>query len=181
MAGRTLCFTPTPPRSSQRLQWVPDPSGRSSWPHNTQVEREVRTVKELCRPSHMVSVDYVAKKARSFIFTAAPIADYEKGTAVEEDKTGKTRCEVATGKVFHGPRYPLRALVFYRVKGDGMASATTKPGLFVGWHLSPGLRYCSSLLVLDYELVRGRNHLYSFATHRVSPGTSCQKRYAEHG
>ena len=92
--------------------WVPDPSGPNSWPHNSHLEREVRTVKELCRPSHIqagfhrglwpVSLDFVAK-ARSF-FTAAPIAAYERGTPIEANKSGKARWEIATGNTFSGPR-----------------------------------------------------------------------------
>ena len=155
-------------KAADMMCWVPDPSGPNAWPHNSHVEREVRTVKELCRPSHIqggfhrrlwpVSLDFVAK-ARSF-FTAAPIAAYERGTPVEANKSGKTRWEVATGSTFSGPRYPLGALVFYRSRGDGMASPTTKPGLFIGWHLSPGLRYRGNLMVIDYDAIRGRNHLY---------------------
>ena len=155
-------------KAASLMCWVPDPSGPNAWPHNSHLEREVRAIKELCRPSHIqagfhrrlwtISMDFVAK-AKSF-FTAAPIAEYEKGTPAEEAKTGKTRWCVATGRVFDGPRYPLGALVFYRARGDGMAAATTKPGLFIGWHLSPGLRYRGNLLLLDYESIRGRNHLY---------------------
>ena len=155
-------------KAADMMCWVPDPSGPNAWPHNSHVEREVRTVKELCRPSHIqagfhrrmwpVSLDFVAK-ARSF-FTAAPIAAYERGTPVEANKSGKTRWEIATGSAFSGPRYPLGALVFYRSRGDGMASPTTRPGLFIGWHLSPGLRYRGNLMVIDDGAIRGRNHLY---------------------
>ena len=66
----------------------------------------------------------------------------------------------ATGSRFEGPRYPLGALVFYRVKAEGIAEPSTKPGLFCGWHLSPGLRYRGNLVVLDYEAVRQRSHLH---------------------
>ena len=155
-------------KAADQMCWVPDPSGPNSWPHNSHVEREVRTVKELCRPSHIqagfhrrmwpISLDFVAK-ARSF-FTASPVATYERGTPVEDRKSGKTRWEIATGNAFSGPRYPLGALVFYRSRGDGMASPTTRPGLFIGWHLSPGLRYRGNLMVIDYDAIRGRSHLY---------------------
>ena len=177
-AGRTLsgktdtvfCSDTAPEltKAATRLCWVPDPSAPNYWPHNTYVERDVRTIKELCRPSHIqagfhrrlwtLSVDYTAK-ARSF-FSDAPISRHEKGTDAEKLKAGKTRWELATGSRFEGPRYPLGALVFYRVKAEGIAEPSTKPGLFCGWHLSPGLRYRGNLMVLDYEAVRQRSHLH---------------------
>ena len=101
-------------KAASLMCWVPDPSGPNAWPHNSHLEREVRAIKELCRPSHIqagfhrrlwtISMDFVAK-VKSF-FTAAPIAAYEKGTPAEGAKTGKTRCaslleECLTGPVTH--------------------------------------------------------------------------------
>ena len=111
-AGRTLsgktdtvfCSDTAPEltKAATRLCWVPDPSAPNYWPHNTYVERDVRTIKELCRPSHIqagfhrrlwtLSVDYTAK-ARSF-FSDAPISRQEKGTDAEKLKAGKTRWEL---------------------------------------------------------------------------------------
>ena len=154
--------------AASRLCWVIDSSAPNYWPHNAHLERDVRTIKELSRPSHIqagfhkklwpLTIDYVSK-ARSF-FSPAPIANYEKGTDSETAKAGKTRWQVATGAEFEGPKYPLGALVFYRAKGDGLAEPTTKPGLFVGWHLSAGLRFKGNLLIIDYEATRTRAHLH---------------------
>ena len=153
--------------AASRLCWVLDPSAPNYWPHNAHLEREVRTLKELSRPSHIqagfhkrlwtLTIDYVSK-ARSF-FSPAPIANHEKGTEAEENKMGKTRWHVATGSEFGGPRYPLGALVYYRAKGD-LGEPTTKPGLFAGWHLAPGLRFRGNLLIVDYESTRTRAHLH---------------------
>ena len=153
--------------AASRLCWVLDPSAPNYWPHNAHLEREVRTLKELSRPSHIqagfhkrlwtLTIDYVSK-ARSF-FSPAPIANHEKGTEAEENKIGKTRWHVATGSEFGGPRYPLGALVYYRAKGD-LGEPTTKPGLFAGWHLAPGLRFRGNLLIVDYESTRTRAHLH---------------------
>eukprot|EP00435_Cladocopium_sp_Y103_P022705 s3286_g5.t1 len=101
----------------------------------------------------------ILKTKRSF-FTPAPITADECNTEEGKKKLGKTRWEVATGKPFDGVSYPLGALVFYRSKGDGMAEPTTKPGLFAGWHLAPGLRYKGNVKILDYESVRERSHLH---------------------
>ena len=154
--------------AASRLGWVADPSAANYWPHNAYVEREIRTIKEMCRPSHLqagfhrrlwtISIEYTAT-ARSF-FTPAPITADECNTEEGKKKLGKTRWEVATGKPFDGVSYPLGALVFYRSKGDGMAEPTTKPGLFAGWHLAPGLRYKGNVKILDYESVRERSHLH---------------------
>ena len=78
----------------------------------------------------MISVDFTAK-ARTF-FSLCLILRHEL-------KQGKTRYEVAVGQPFDGPKYLLGALVFYKAKGDGLSEASTKPGIFAGWHISPGL------------------------------------------
>jgi hypothetical protein len=125
-------------------------------------------LKELARPAHVaagfqkklwpLSVDFTAK-ARSF-FSLSPVLRHERGTRKAELKQGKTRYEIATGQIFDGPKFPLGALVFYKAKGDGLSEPGTKPGLFVGWHVSPGLQYKGSVLILDYEAVTSRSHLH---------------------
>ena len=68
-----------------------------------------------------------------------PIRRHERDAETVKLKQGKTRYEVAVGQPFDGPKYPLGALVFYKAKGDGLSEASTKPGIFAGWHISPGL------------------------------------------
>ena len=144
------------------------PSIPRDWPHAAHVEREVRALKELCRPVHLqagfnkkmwpISVVYTAK-SRAF-WSPCVIRKHERGTEIEEFKTGKTRWEVCTGEPFFGVKYPLGALVFYRAKSDGMAAPTTRPGLFAGWRVDSGLRYRNVVQVVDYEAVRTRAHLH---------------------
>ena len=69
-----------------------------------------------------------------------PVLRHERDTETAELKQGKARYEVATGQAFDGPRYPLGALVFYKAKGDGLSEASTKPGILLGWHMSPGMK-----------------------------------------
>ena len=154
--------------AASRLCWTISPSIPRDWPHAAHVEREVRTLKELCRPAHLqagfskkmwpISVVYTAK-ARAF-WSPCVIRKHERGTEIEELKTGKTRWEVCTGEPFLGVKYPLGALVFYRAKSDGMAAPTTRPGLFAGWRIDSGLRYRNVVQVVDYEAVRARAHLH---------------------
>ena len=108
----------------------------------------------------MVSTCFNSSKYGCKDWAPAPITADECNTEEGKKKLGKTRWEVATGKPFDGVSYPLGALVFYRSKGDGMAEPTTKPGLFAGWHLAPGLRYKGNVKILDYETVRERSHLH---------------------
>lgn len=42
--------------AASRLGWVADPSAANHWPHNAFVEREIRTIMEMCRPSHCKQV-----------------------------------------------------------------------------------------------------------------------------
>lgn len=131
--------------AASKLGWIADPSVPGFWPRNANCECEVRSLKELVHPAHVAAgfqkklwplpVDFTAK-ARSF-FGLSPVLRRERGTRKAELKQGKT----ATGQVFDGPKFPLGVLVFYKAKGDGLSEPGTKPGLFVGWHLSPGLQY----------------------------------------
>ena len=50
--------------------------------------------------------------------------------------------------------------MFDKAKGDGISEPSTRPGIFAGWHVSPGLKYKGSLLILDYGALRARSHLY---------------------
>ena len=151
-----------------RLCWNTSSSLPDTFPHNAHVEREIRTIKELSRPSHLqagfhrrlwtVTVKYVSQ-ARTF-WSPAPVYAKERDTEPGNAKLGKTRWEVMTGSKFPGPKYPLGALVFYRAKNDGMSEPTTKPGLFAGWKLESGMKFRDSILVLDYEATRHRTHLH---------------------
>ena len=103
-----------------------------------------------------MSLEYTSK-ARTF-WEPAPIYEHEVGTSAEADKAGKTKFEVATGKKFLGVKYPLGALVYYKCKSEGVAEPTTKPGIFAGWKLEPGLDYRDCVHILDYEALRERSH-----------------------
>ena len=101
------------------------------------------------------------------------IREHERGTEIEEFKTGKTRWEVCTGEPFFGIKYPLGALVFYRAKSDGMAAPTTRPGLFAGWRVDSGLRYRNVIQIVDYEAVRARAHLICIGVPRTFMRRRC--------
>ena len=142
--------------AAHRLCWNPDPSLANAWPHNAACERDIRSTKEQCRPSHSqagfwsklwpLSFEYTSQ-ARTF-FTAAPIHDNEKDKDSGDEKIGKTRWEVATGGAFSGTKYPLGALAYHKSKTDGLAEPTTKPGLFAGWEVESGLRYSDVVQIL---------------------------------
>ena len=149
-----------------RMCWSTDPALANSWPHNSACERDIRTTKELTRPSHLqagfwkkmwpTSIEYTSK-ARTF-FENAPIYDYEVDKPEGEVKKNKTKYEVLHGHAFDGVKYPLGALVYYKSKADGIAEATTKPGIFAGWKLEAGLRYRQVVMILDYDQMRLRAH-----------------------
>jgi len=153
--------------AASKLGWIPDPSFPGFCPHNSSCGREVRTLKELARPAHVaagfhrkfwpLSVGFTAK-AKTF-FGLCPVLRHERGTEPAKLKQAKTRYEIAVGRPFAGPKYPLGALVFYKTKGDGISEPSTRPGIFAGWHVSPGLTYKGRLLILDYEALRARSHL----------------------
>ena len=124
-------------------------------------KREVRTLKEPARPAHVaagfhkklwpISVDFTAK-ARTF-FSLCPILNCKT-------EAGENPIRSGSWSAFRWSEVPPGALVFYKAKGDWLSEASAKPGIFAGWTISPGMRYKGSLLVLDYESLRNRSHLY---------------------
>ena len=74
-------------------------------------------------------------------------------------KLKRGKWEVATGKTLQWN--PLGALVCYHAKSsDGMAAPTTRPAIFAGWKVEPGLRHRDVVQVLDYEALRQLSHQF---------------------
>ena len=112
-------------------------------------DREVRTFKELARPSRaaagfpkklwLLSVDYTVK-ARSF-FNFCPILQHERDAEKTELKQIKDQVWGRRWIRFWATTFSIGCALFLQDQGRWNIGSGTKPGLFVGWHLSPGLQY----------------------------------------
>ncbi|MCP4189970.1 MAG: hypothetical protein GY768_05010, partial [Planctomycetaceae bacterium] len=65
----------------------------------------------------------------------------------------KSKFEEFTGQTFEGFAPPFGALTHYKPKPETLGShePLTKPALFLGWDLGPGLRWTQIYRFLDYE------------------------------
>jgi hypothetical protein len=111
--------------------WLAESSVPSRFPHNSVLEREMRTFQEITR-SLLLQAGFAARpqlwpQACSYVATAM--------SAFLKDSEGRTRWELAFGTEFLGPHYLLGQLNFVRTKDAGKFkfSPNAEPAVFVGW------------------------------------------------
>jgi hypothetical protein len=141
------------------LGWLPESSVANSWPHNAQLERDIRTMKEAAKCMMLqsgfdhglwpIALEYAGTCLSAQLM--AYISPQEKGTPVGCCKKELTQWAAATGQDFAGPMVPLGALVFFKDKTPGALALApgAKPGIFAGWRIESGLRYRKVLRILD--------------------------------
>ena len=143
---------------------LPESSVPSRFPHNSVLEREMRTFQEIAR-SLFLQASFAARpqpwpQACSYVATAMP--------AFLKDSKGRTRWELAFGKEFLGPHYLLGQMGFVRTKDAGrfQFSPNAEPAVFVGWRLDFGMRYrgvcnlfCIPTFVKMHHLIRYPNFM----------------------
>ena len=132
--------------------WLPESSVPSRFPHNSVLEREMRTFQEIAR-SLFLQAGFAARpqlwpQACSYVATAM--------SAFLKDSEGRTRWELAFGKEFLGPHYFLGQLGYVRTKDAGKFkfSPNAEPAIFVGWRLDFGMRYRGVLQFVLYSHLR---------------------------
>ena len=139
-----------------QIGWVHEATLENRFPHNAQLEREIRTLEESTRAVHLAAGFHVVPDLWhvSVQFAAQTL------TVVPWQGKDKSRFEVATGSPFEGPRLPLGQLVHYRIHDPSRRhkfEATTAPGLFAGWRFEHGFVYRDVIWVLDYEAVKSKS------------------------
>jgi hypothetical protein len=96
--------------------WLPESSVPARFPHNSVLEREIKTFQEIAR-SLFLQAGFAARpqlwlQACSYVATAM--------SAFLKDSEGEIRWEIAFGKEFLGPHYLLGQLGYVRTKdADG--------------------------------------------------------------
>ena len=125
------------------MSWTPEPTLASRWPHNSVLERDIRSIQEVTRAVHFQAGFAIRPGlwAHSAVF-ATFVLNLEHNLAAREE----TRYVAATGAEFLGRRLLLGQLVFYRVDPRQK---------FCGYRLDAGPESFKGVyLVLSYKKVK---------------------------
>ena len=163
--GRRVCSRPVTLVSdaadefvaaADEMGWISSSSIPNRFPHNAQLEREIRTFQEGVRASFLEAGFSIRPElwpvacrygSMALNLTLPSPSDESKSRwdFVIEDAG---REEVCVKKLLLGQ------LVFYRHKNESKFGPNAAPALFAGWRIEPGGIYRSVTLVLDLEKLR---------------------------
>ena len=131
-------------KAIRSLGWLSDASLPRRWPHNSVLERQIRSFEESCRSMHLQAGFAVFPKLWTLTcqYTAVSmsIGHWSK----------------AFGSEFKGADYILGQLVFYRTKFQEKSklAPNSSPALMGGWKLEFGRRYKGVLRLVDYNSLK---------------------------
>ncbi|CAE6921679.1 RE1 [Symbiodinium sp. CCMP2592] len=137
-----------------QVGWAQEPSLQNRWPHNSQLERHIRTLEETTRASHLGAGFHLLQG-----LWPVSVAYAANALNIVKWKGETTFYELATGTPFGGPRLALGRLVHYRVHDASKREkfdASTLPGVFAGWKLDAASVYKGVVYVLDYNKLRSK-------------------------
>ena len=126
-------------KAIRSLGWLSDASLPRRWPHNSVLERQIRSFEESCRSMHLQAGFAVFPKLWTLTcqYTAVSMS-IEHGSK-------------AFGSEFKGADYILGQLAFYRTKFQEKSklAPNSSPALMGGWKLEFGRRYKGVLRLVD--------------------------------
>jgi hypothetical protein len=119
--------------------WLSEASVPSCFPHNSQLEREIRSFQEVARSLFLQA----GSAARPQLWPQACSYVATIMSAKLVDASGITRWKKGFGDEFLGPVYLLGQLAFVRTKQPGKfkLNPNAERAIFVGWRLGFSLRY----------------------------------------
>ena len=131
-------------KAIRSLGWLSDASLPRRWPHNSVLERSIRTYQEVCRSLHLQAGFACHHPLWQVTCEYAAIS------------LSRDKWHTAFDKEWKGPDYILGQLVFYRTKFQEKfkLSPNASPGLFGGWKIEFGFRYQGTCKVIDYEALK---------------------------
>ena len=131
-------------KAIRSLGWLSDASLPRRWPHNSVLERQIRSFEESCRSMHLQAGFAVFPKLWTMTcqYTAVSMS-------IEH-------WSKAFGSEFKGADYILGQLVFYRTKFQEKSklAPNSSPALMGGWKLEFGCRYKGVLRLVDYNSLK---------------------------
>ncbi|CAE6955300.1 GIP [Symbiodinium natans] len=163
--GRKVCSKPVSLVSdaadelklaAETLGWLHMPSLPNRFPHNSQLEREIRSFQEGVRSSFLEAGFAVRPEFWTVACHYGSMAMNLSHPAPLESDLSRWDFAVAHFDAEDVPprELILGQLVFYRARADSKFGPNAKPGLFAGWRLEPGFLYRSVVYVLDLAKVR---------------------------
>ena len=131
-------------KAIRSLGWLSDASLPRRWPHNSVLERSIRTYQEVCRSLHLQAG-----------FACHPPL-WQVTCEYAAISMSRDRWQTAFDKEWKGPDYILGQLIFYRTKFQEKFKLipNASPGLFGGWKLEFGFRYQGACKIVDYEALK---------------------------
>ena len=116
----------------QQMSWVPEPTLANRWPHNSVLERDIRSIQEITRAVHLQAGFAIRPGlwSHSAVFGTF-VLNLKHSIAGQET----TRYIAATGKEFPGRKLLLGQLVYYRTdpKLRDKFEPSASPALFCGY------------------------------------------------
>ena len=143
--------------AAEQLGAYYEPTLERYWPHNSRLERDIRTFQESVRATHL-SAGFAAYPSLwpvtvQYCTVSLALGWNQPDVEPPEGERHLTRLEAASGQRFDGPHWLLGQLVYYRVSDRTKLhkfSGSCVPGIFAGWRLENGCRYRGVVLILDY-------------------------------
>ena len=138
----------------QQMTWVPEPTLANRWPHNSVLERDIRSIQEITRAVH-VQAGFAIRPGlwvHSAVF-ATFVLNLNHSIADRKE----SRYVAATGEEFPGRLLLLGQLVYYRTdpKHREKFEPSAAPALFCGYRFDSGPESFKGVyLVLDYRKVK---------------------------
>ena len=136
-----------------QMSWIPEPTLPNKWPHNSNLERDIRTIEEVTRAVHLQSGFQIRPGLWVHSCAYAAFVLNLKHTLKGSEHT---RYIAAVGSEFSGRQLLLGQLVFYRTdpKSRAKYEPSAAPALFAGWRLDSGPGSFKGVYqVLDYQKV----------------------------
>ena len=146
------------------LGFVREPSLSRRWPHNSVIEREIRTLEEVARAAHLGAGFHLLTDLwqHSVQYAATVINAYHP--VKDNDGNPHNRHMLASGKEFVGRELLLGQLVFVRKDplNRHKFDANAVPALFIGWRYDSGPKSHKGVyLTIDYASVKAQTTGYS--------------------
>ena len=148
----------------KQLGFVHEASLERRFPHNSVLERDLRTLEEIARSSHLSAGFEIVPNlwTHSGTYAATVLNAFQVASGKDA-----TRHMLAVGHEFEGRKLLLGQLVHYRVSPAerGKFDASSKPGLFAGFRYDAGPKsFKNVFFVLDYQRLKDRAPGYEIAT-----------------
>ena len=148
------------------LGFIHEPTLAKRFPHNSVLEREIRTLEEIARSVHVGAGFHIYRDLWQHSVAYAAVVFNAFHPKKDADGVAHNRFELATGVPFLGQQLILGQLVYARKdridRHKFEASAT--PALFAGWRFDSGPKSFKGVCyVLDYDAVKQQSSGYHIA------------------